>query len=553
MADLSPDQRNYYYLLEAERAGIHKPILAALYEVHSEPRLMDGETGLGIEPANRIAVAQVNTFPEQVQYAANTLRSLTNSLTAEGWTGRDLWDNTKGRYSDRFVQRIAEGYAPPSSDASAARLETSNADQLLTAYVDDIKYDYGADQLPHNLSELDDELLAFAERIAPNYGRLDFQREALLETARIWRKLDTHEATVKAMKIPIERDIVNETELDKELTNFIRQVSRFYSGYPHQREALLRLTQLWKQLDSREVTIDWLENSDPRADESNLQIVDPALIAFVQRIPQYYKRDGYQRFALTESYRVWKGLESRTVAIATLGVSSEYLNSNRSNPAALATAASRIDQGLLAFLEEIPKTYKETEEQREALIRLVQIWRKHDRRINAIQSLFDDVRRMTRATRTSVEAPPPPRPAPIPPRPARWTPYNIQLDASIIPNGNFTWAEATRGGARMPTNQSTVDAMVRIAKLAQQARDRIGRPFRITSWYRPPAINRQVGGASRSRHIVGDAIDFYVEGLTGDQIYWALDPWWPGGLGRYRRFPRLSHLDARGYRARWRH
>ncbi|NEP19601.1 MAG: peptidase M15A [Leptolyngbya sp. SIO4C1] len=553
MAELLPDQRNYYYLLEAERAGIHKPILAALYAVHQEPRLADGEVGLGISPANRIPAEQVNTFPEQAQYAANTIRSLTSALTAEGWSGRDLWDGAKGRYSDRFVQRIAEGYAPPSSDEAAARLEAADADQLLNAYIEDIDYDYGADQLPHNLSELDDELLAFAERVGPNYGRLDFQREALLETARIWRKLDTQAATIEALDVPVENGVVDEAALDKELVEFITQVSRFYSGYPYQREALLRLTQLWKQLDSREETIDWLRQSDPYAAETNLQIVDPALIAFVERLPDYYRGSGYQRFALTEAYRVWKGLDSRTTALAALGVSPQFLSANKSNPAALANAAARIDKALLAFLEELPKSYKETEEQREALIRLVQIWRKLDRRISAIQSLFEDVRRMSRAARTSIEAPPPPKPILIPPRPARWTPYNIQLDAAIIPNGNFTWAEATRGGARMPRNQSTVDAIVRIAQLAQRARDRIGRPFIITSWYRPPAVNRRVGGASRSRHIVGDAIDFYVSGLTGSQVYWALDPWWPGGLGRYRKYPRLSHIDARGYRARWRH
>ncbi|MGF1519840.1 MAG: D-Ala-D-Ala carboxypeptidase family metallohydrolase, partial [Nodosilinea sp.] len=144
-------------------------------------------------------------------------------------------------------------------------------------------------------------------------------------------------------------------------------------------------------------------------------------------------------------------------------------------------------------------------------------------------------------------------PAPQPPRPERWTPNNIQLDASIVPNGNFTWSEATRGGARMPPNQATVDAIIRIATLAQQARDRIGRPFLITSWYRPAEINRRVGGASQSRHIVGDAIDFYCVGLSGNQVYWALDPWWPGGLGRYGQFPALVHLDARGVKARWRH
>ncbi|MEO0756350.1 MAG: D-Ala-D-Ala carboxypeptidase family metallohydrolase [Cyanobacteria bacterium J06648_16] len=553
MAELTPDQRNYYYLLEAERAGIYKPILAALYDVHESPNLTDGETGLGIAPANKISADEVNTFPEQVQYAANTIRSLTSALTAEGWNGRDLWDASKARYSDRYLQRVAEGYAPPSNDEAAARLEPCNGEQLIRAMDEDIAYDYGADALPHNLAELDDELIAFSERIAPNYGRLDFQREALLETARLWRKLDTHEATIEAMKVPIEGDVPDEAELDKALVDFIRQVSRFYSGYPHQREALLRLVQLWKQLDSRKEAIDYIGSTDPYAGETNLQIVDPALIAFVERVPDYYQNTGYQRFALTEAYRTWKGLASQTSAIATLGISPAELTANKNNPAALATAARQLDQALLKFYEDVPKLYKETTEQREALIRLVQIWRKLDRRVNAIQSLFEDVRRMTRAERNSVDAAPPPKPAPKPPRPSRWTPYNLQLDAAIIPNGNFTWAEATRGGARMPANQATVDGMIRIAKLAQQARDRIGRPFIITSWYRPPAVNRRVGGASNSRHIVGDAIDFYVPGLTGNQIYWALDPWWPGGLGRYTRYPSLSHIDARGYRARWRH
>lgn len=553
MPSLVPDQRNYYYLLEAERAGIHKPILAGLYAVHQSPRLMDGETGLGIAAANRVPVDRVNTFPEQVQYAANTLRSLTSTLTADGWKGNDLWDGAKGRYSDRFIERIAEGYMPSPAEDNSARLESCNAETLLAAYLEDIDYDYGAQELPHNLADLDDELLALADRIAPNYGRLDFQREALLEVARIWRKLDTHEATIKAMNVSIRNDVVDEAALDTALTDFMRQVSRFYSGYPHQREALLRLTQLWRQLDSREEAIDWLQTSDPRANETNLEIVDPALMAFVQRIPDNYKGDGYGRFALTETYRTWKGLDSRPTALSELGATPQFLNANKDNPTALAEAAKRVDKALLTFVEGIPSAYKEIEEQREALIRLVQIWRRLDRRVDAIQSLFDDVRKMTRANRDSIEAPPTPKPAPLPTRPSRWTPYNIQLGVSIIVNGNFTWAEATRGGTRMPPNQATVDAIVRIATLAQQARDRLGRPFHITSWYRPADINRQVGGASNSRHIVGDAIDFYVDGLSGNQVYWALDPWWPGGLGRYTRFPSLSHLDARGYRARWRH
>ncbi|MEM9979462.1 MAG: peptidase M15A, partial [Cyanobacteria bacterium P01_D01_bin.2] len=419
MAALEPDQRNYYYLLEAERAGIHKPILAGLYTVHQAPRLMDGETGLGIAAVNQIPQDQVNTFPEQVQYAANTLRGLTSTLTADGWSGSDLWDAAKGRYSDRFIERIAEGYRPPSTEAASALLESCNAEKLLAAYLEDITYDYGAQQLPHNLSELDDELLAMADRIAPNYGRLDFQRDALLEAARIWRKLDSHRATIQAMNVDIDNGVADEPALDKGLTDFIRQVSRFYSGYPHQREALLRLTQLWRQVDSREEAIEWLRTSDPRAGESNLDIVDPALVAFVQRVPEYYQGDGYHRFALTETYRMWKGLDSRSTALSELGATPQFLSANKDNPTALAQAAKQVDQSLLTFIRSVPTIYQETEEQREALIRLVQIWRRLERRVDSIQSLFDDVRRMTRANRDSIEAPPVPKPAPLPARPAR--------------------------------------------------------------------------------------------------------------------------------------
>lgn len=88
MATLSPDQRNYYYLLESERTGIHQPILAALYQTHSSPSLSDGQTGLGISPANRVSLSQVNTFPEQVQYAA---KGDARDFVCEGLTGNQLY------------------------------------------------------------------------------------------------------------------------------------------------------------------------------------------------------------------------------------------------------------------------------------------------------------------------------------------------------------------------------------------------------------------------------------------------------------------------------
>lgn len=552
MATLSPDQRNYYYILEAERGGIHKPILAALYQAHSSPTLPDGETGLGISPANRVSLEQVNSFPEQVQYAANVIRSLADSLIAQGWSGTDLWQAEQGRYADKFLQKVASGYAPTANEPTVPRLEATNFEKLKQAYLADLEADFKTEGLPRNLAYLDRSLLDLVDRIPEYYTSLPHQRDALVEVVRIWRKLDTREAVVKSL-LPganVESIVEDESQLDIPLKQFVQRLSPSYSGYPHQREALIRMTQLWRQLRTREEAIASLQKST--SPEENLSIIDPALIAFVQRIPEYYKAQGSQRNALTEGFRLWRKLDSRATAIAALGINPELLEASTTDQAAMVNLATQLDRELLIFARRIPGEYQEVEHQREALIRLVQLWRSLPTRNQTIQSLLEDRRRMDRARPGSPEAPPKPVPIVVPKRPDRWTPKNIQLSASIIPDGNFTWAEATHGGTRMPPNQATVDAMVRIAKLAQRARDRIGRPFIITSWYRPPAINRAVGGAIYSRHLVGDAMDFLCEGLSGNQLYWSLDPWWPGGLGRYIQYPNLCHIDARSSRARWR-
>ena len=553
MAQLSPDQRNALYLSEAVRAGIHKPILAALYAAHGQPRLEDSETGLGISPANRISVHQVNTLPDQAHYAANTIRSITDSLTAKGWSNRDLWDMSQGRYSDRFLQTVAAGYLPPSSDTAAARLESCALETLLSAYMADIKNDYGPELLTSNLADLDQALLSFVERITPNYSGLAFQQAALIETVRLWRKLDTQAAAIEILAVPMNEGVVDEAALDRALIQFIRSLSGSYGGYPHQREALLRLVQLWLQLDSRETVIEAIRQSEPDLSGLNLALLDSALIAFIQRIPEVYQGQGPQRFALTEAFRLWSGLASRTSALEALGIDPQYLTANADNPQALVETATRVDKALLAFLRRLPSLYEETDNQRQGLIQLAQLWRKLDSRSVAVQSLFEDLKQMGRASRYSPDAPRPPQSYLRPARPDHWTPSNLQLDAAIIDNGGLTWAEATHGGVYMPPNQTTVDAIVRIAKLAQAASDRIGRPFYITRWYQPSDPNPPMEGRFCKRHQVGDAIECYCNGLTGNQIYWALDPWWPGGLGRYNRFPKLIYINASDDRIRWRY
>ena len=67
-----------------------------------------------------------------------------------------------------------------------------------------------------------------------------------------------------------------------------------------------------------------------------------------------------------------------------------------------------------------------------------------------------------------------------------------------------------------------------------------GKAIRVTSWFRDPTSNREVGGASRSWHLTGLAVDFQVSGMTNTQVQSLLEPIWQGGLGLGGSF---THLD----------
>lgn len=545
MEQLTPEQRHNVYTQAAARAGIHQPILAALYQVQQQPQLADGATGLGISPANRIPLEQLTTFGEQVQVAANTIRSLTNSLTVEGWKGEDIWHKPQGRYTDTFLRAIARGFVAPYSDATAAQLESCDDTALQAAYIRDSTREYERLHLLGELDDLDAKLLAFLSQLPRYYSGLPYQREALLELVRVWRKLDSREATLQVLEVA---SLEDEASLGPRLMQFVQRVPTNYRDYPHQREALLRLIQLWHQVDSRSAAIAALL-THPAA-ELNRSALDPALMALVQRIPSRYQGKGEQRNALVEAFRAWQQLETRSDALVMLGIEPDLFTAPSPPAIALENAAIQVDQALLEFMRCVPFEYRGGELQREALLLLTQLWRGLETPEQAQHSLLEDLRRLERAGRDAPDGMPQPKPQLPPPRPAGWQPTNLQLHAPILPNGHFLWADATRGGTQMPPNQATVDAIIQLAQQAQQARDRLDRPFRIIEWYRPslPASLHRPGQA---RHALGDAMVFYCEGLTGNQIYWFLDPWWIGGLGRYSQFPTLCYVDARGIRVRW--
>lgn len=85
-----------------------------------------------------------------------------------------------------------------------------------------------------------------------------------------------------------------------------------------------------------------------------------------------------------------------------------------------------------------------------------------------------------------------------------------------------------------------------LAQRLQVVRDIINRPIKITSGYRTPEHNKQVGGSSKSYHLRGMAADIVVLGTPAIEVQEFLKNW-SGGMGSYGSF---THLDI-GPKRRW--
>lgn len=76
----------------------------------------------------------------------------------------------------------------------------------------------------------------------------------------------------------------------------------------------------------------------------------------------------------------------------------------------------------------------------------------------------------------------------------------------------------------------------------------------VLSWYRTPAYNRTIGGASKSQHMTARATDFSRETVDriGRKRFFSVAEaiFSNGGVGDYPSGS--AHLDSRGFRARWR-
>ncbi|HEX8113743.1 MAG TPA: D-Ala-D-Ala carboxypeptidase family metallohydrolase, partial [Kofleriaceae bacterium] len=97
---------------------------------------------------------------------------------------------------------------------------------------------------------------------------------------------------------------------------------------------------------------------------------------------------------------------------------------------------------------------------------------------------------------------------------------------SAIPGSTLTWHQAlflpSWGRHVKPsdvTNASMDTVLANIEKQAaalQKVSDHFGKAIHVHCWLRPPAYNKQIGGASNSAHLRGTATDFHMDGITAE-------------------------------------
>ena len=139
-------------------------------------------------------------------------------------------------------------------------------------------------------------------------------------------------------------------------------------------------------------------------------------------------------------------------------------------------------------------------------------------------------------------------------QPAKLTP-NSPFSARLTPHitlGEFALGEE----ARRFDHQYQVDTAAELAAFLERARTAFGgKPVIVTSGFRPPAVNRSVGGANNSEHLFSSpktgAVDFWINGADMHAVEKWCDQNWPFSLGYAA--PNFVHLGRRadGQRRRW--
>ena len=90
---------------------------------------------------------------------------------------------------------------------------------------------------------------------------------------------------------------------------------------------------------------------------------------------------------------------------------------------------------------------------------------------------------------------------------------------------NFSLEELTRSATatklgidNTPDEEHLNNLQVVVDEIAQPLRDHFGKPVRINSGYRSPALNDAIGGSKKSQHSKGEALDLEIDGVSNMEV-----------------------------------
>jgi zinc D-Ala-D-Ala carboxypeptidase len=83
----------------------------------------------------------------------------------------------------------------------------------------------------------------------------------------------------------------------------------------------------------------------------------------------------------------------------------------------------------------------------------------------------------------------------------------------------FSQTAARKGINNIPTAQQVRALKALCAHVLQPIRDAIGKPLFVSSGFRSPELNRELGGAKNSQHLDGKAADIVCSAITSKDLF----------------------------------
>lgn len=126
-----------------------------------------------------------------------------------------------------------------------------------------------------------------------------------------------------------------------------------------------------------------------------------------------------------------------------------------------------------------------------------------------------------------------------------------QITKSFKITEHFTIGEmACKCGCNIPND--VYENLKKLCIKLEELRKVIDKPIIIISQYRCDKRNRLIGGAPKSQHKYGKAVDIVVDGMTPEEVANVANKLKFKGVGIYDSF---THVDIRSsiFNARWDH